>query len=235
MVEYVFHRNSFTDDPSAKIAHPVNVRVHTNDDMAAELFGGNIGISKPEARAAVEAFEDTILKWAGRGEAYNSLLFHIHFSIPGVYRGTETPDHVAVRITPSKQLTAAMSGQQLKKVEAPVALHIEEVRDAKSQSVGQHLTPGGNLTITGRNLKIVGAAEGIGLLLIPADAAQPSLSIPKEDLILNQPSRLIIVVPTACVSGMAYQLKLSTHYSGDNTVPLKTARSITYDKILTAL
>ncbi|MDR3328836.1 MAG: DUF4469 domain-containing protein [Prevotellaceae bacterium] len=232
MLEYVLQDNLITPDATDKMAHPVNVHVHNNADLVEELLDRNIGISKPEAAAAIMALGEIILKWAHHGEAYNGELTHIHFSIPGTFHDGEAPTKVAVRVTPSKALVAAAEKLQLKRVEPSATIALSEVKDAKTGDVNSRITLGGNATITGHNIKIAGDHESVGVWL---DGASGSVRVPAADVVQNEPSRLIVVVPaTLHGAGAAYHLRVVTQYSGGNK-SLKEPKSCTLEKQLTAV
>jgi hypothetical protein len=231
MLEFVLQDHLLSvADTTDKVARPVNIRVRTDADMAEALAKRNIGISKPEALAALAAIGEITQEWVGNGEAYNGSLTHIHFSIPGVFRDSETPNKVAIRITPSKALTTAVEGIRLKKVEPSATILITEVRDSKTGEANSHITRGGNIIVMGHNIKIVGENEGVGLWFVPQDSAHPTLQVPAQDIVVNDPSRLIVVVPTALVSQTTYYLKAATLYCGSGARPLKEQRVFTFEK-----
>ena len=64
MIDYVFEENLLTKDKSNdRSAHVVNQHSYTEEDIAAAIAEGNIGISKAEALAALEAEAEIIKKW----------------------------------------------------------------------------------------------------------------------------------------------------------------------------
>ena len=55
MVDYVLEKNLLTKDkPNDRYARPVNVKTHTQSDLAEAISRRNVGISKAEALAMLE-------------------------------------------------------------------------------------------------------------------------------------------------------------------------------------
>jgi hypothetical protein len=82
-------------------------------------------------------------------------------------------------------------------------------------------TAGRNYTLNGRLIKVVGEHESVGITL--TDASGKVSKLPNDMLVVNNPSQLIILLPSDLTDGH-YTLTVTTQYSGTNTL-LKTPRS----------
>jgi hypothetical protein len=111
---------------------------------------------------------------------------------------------------------------------ADTGARVDQVVDMKTGSVNDVITPGGNLKITGHKIKIAGTDVMNGIYFATGTA---TIIVPAKDIIINQPSEIIIVIP-ATLTAKTYQLKITTQYSSGSTF-LKKPRTVLFDKILT--
>lgn len=105
---------------------------------------------------------------------------------------------------------------------------ILQVKDVKSGSVNDLLTPGRNLRISGSKLKIAGDDPAVGVFFTDT-VSQASTQVEVSDIVTNNPSELMVVIP-ALPAG-TYQLKVVTQFSG--SMMLKEPRTALLDKVLT--
>lgn len=107
---------------------------------------------------------------------------------------------------------------------------IGQVTDIKTGSVNDLLTPGRNLKIVGHKIKVAGEAPACGVLFIPHSGG-PSVKVDPSDIVVNNPSELIVVIPQ--LESRKYFLQITTQFSGNSKAPLKEPRHATFDKLLT--
>jgi hypothetical protein len=111
---------------------------------------------------------------------------------------------------------------------ADTGLSISQVTDVKTGSVNDLLTPNRNLKITGRKIRVDGDKEGIGVYFVN-QTSRESAKVDPADLVVNDPSELIIVIPEL-VAG-TYKLQVNTQFSHNSL--LKDPRTVLFDKVLT--
>jgi hypothetical protein len=108
MIDYVLENNALTKEkPNDRRARVVNQHSYTESDLADAIARRNMGISRPEALAMLEAASEIELEWLLSGSSINLRLAHFHPSIPGTYEEGEYPKEAAIRITPSKEVAEA--------------------------------------------------------------------------------------------------------------------------------
>lgn len=112
---------------------------------------------------------------------------------------------------------------------ADVDPRVDQVVDLKTGSVNDVITPGRNLRITGHKIKVAGEHATNGVYFSLGDV---SAKVAKEDIIVNNPSELLIVVPPELIPRKDYSLKITTQYAGGNHF-LKEPRTVIFDKPLT--
>lgn len=108
MIDYVFKKSHLVNSRlDAQHARAVNVRSCTENDLADEIVRRNMGISKPEALALIEALTEIQLEWIAEGKALNLRMANFHYTIPGAYGEGEFPQKAIVRVTPGREATEA--------------------------------------------------------------------------------------------------------------------------------
>jgi hypothetical protein len=232
MIDYVLEYNSLTKDkPNDRRARVVNQRSYTEEELSAAIAGRNIGISKPEALAMLEAEAEIIHEWIAGGNSINLKTAHYHPSIPGAYEEGEYPKEAVIRITPSKEISEIARTIPLRHVEPVAQISIDFIHDVKSDTSNDKVTIGGTVKITGHNLKITGDKPGVGAEFISLEDPEAIYPIPEVDIIINHPSELMVIAPKMTV-GEPVVFKVTTQYSHGKT-DLKEPRSFTFEKELT--
>jgi hypothetical protein len=113
---------------------------------------------------------------------------------------------------------------------AEVGSYIAQVTDVKSGTVNETLTPGRNLKISGDKIKIAGDAADNGVYFIN-QAGGASTKVDASDIVVNNPSELIIIIPT--LTAGSYRLEVKTQFSAGCI--LKEPRTASLDKLLTVV
>jgi hypothetical protein len=233
MIDYVLEENLLTQDkPNDRRARVVNVHSYTEEDLAEAIAKRNIGISKPEALAMLEAASEIQLEWLASGDSINLRLVHFHPSIPGNYEEGEYPKEAVIKITPSKEAAEVAKKIHLRHVEAVNPMRIDFINDVKSNTTNDKVTRGGTVKITGHNLKVVGDAPTVRAEFISVEDPEANYSIPAQDIVINNPSELMVIAPAMVLDELVV-FKVTTQYSGSSI--LKVPRSITFEKELTVV
>jgi hypothetical protein len=110
--------------------------------------------------------------------------------------------------------------------------YIAQVTDVKTGSVNDVLTPNRNLRIQGSKLKIAGENEANGVYFVN-QASQARVKVEASDIVNNNPSELIIVIPA--LEAGSYKLELATQYGSNSRNLLKEPRNAVFERILTVL
>jgi hypothetical protein len=105
---------------------------------------------------------------------------------------------------------------------------INRIKDIRSGSLNDILTPGGGLKIEGLKLKLTGTHPDIGIYFI-SKTTNERIKVPVEYMINNQNNNLLILIPG--LKPDSYRLELITQYAGKGT-PLNKPRNVTLGNIL---
>jgi hypothetical protein len=106
---------------------------------------------------------------------------------------------------------------------------IDSVVDMGTNAVNTNLSPGGNIKISGKNIKIVGEDPTVGIDII--DAAGESVMVQKMVRSRNGPTELVFICPA--LSAGVYRIKVTTQYSGGSKHHIEPPRTFTFDTPLT--
>ena len=88
-------------------------------------------------------------------------------------------------------------------------------------------TPGKNLTLTGRNIKVVGTDPSVGVTLTSVENPDTVIRITPADITINEPTRLIFVLPTTVTDGL-WTVSVTTQF-GSNRIMVKKPRTYVLD------
>lgn len=85
---------------------------------------------------------------------------------------------------------------------------------------------GRNLTLTGRNIKTVGTDETVGIYFTSVNNPSTVVKVPVEDITINEPKRLVFVLPAAVTDGL-WNISITTQYGSSGLV--KTPRTYEFE------
>ena len=98
----------------------------------------------------------------------------------------------------------------------------------KTGSENDLLTPNRNLKIKGYKLKLAGENPAVGVYFVNEATAERT-KVDASDIVTNNPSELVIVIPTLAAG--KYTLEVTSQFGG--SFILKEPRTSVLDKILT--
>jgi len=111
---------------------------------------------------------------------------------------------------------------------ADTSLSISQVTDVKTGSVNDLLTPNRNLIINGYKIKVAGEHADTGVYFVNQTSGE-STKVDTADLVTNNPSELIIMIPELAAG--TYKLQVTTQFGVSSL--LKEPRTVIFDKVLT--
>ena len=106
---------------------------------------------------------------------------------------------------------------------------IESILDTSTCRSDGQITPGRNLQIKGSCIRICSKKDDCGIFFIHCSSGK-TYKILRTDIVLNDPSLLLIFVPENMEKG-EYELKISTAYNGSQK-ELKQCRTTVFEKKL---
>lgn len=109
---------------------------------------------------------------------------------------------------------------------AVVSAHDAQHPGAVTRGEGVPVTPGQTCIIRGRNLKVGGTAQGVGVTLTRTDGDTPATHfIPATALYPNTPTQVGFVLPASAPDGSVWTVTLCTQLGSNGTALLKAPRT----------
>ncbi len=220
-------KNQLTEDP--------------NDYMASAVVNGSIGINDIVDELQNEGMElkrETVIDIVSRfnrkaadlvlsGYNVNTGLVYMRPVIKGVfYDKTWNPElnSVYVAINQGLDLRNAVAETVVEILgEQADPLEILSLTDTTTGKTDGTLTKGRNAELKGSYLKITGENPDCGIAFRHI-ATQAVTKLAPGDIVLNEPSRLLVLVPATLEAG-EYELSVTTQFTGGNTL-LKAPRTV---------
>ena len=128
-----------------------------------------------------------------------------------------------VNFQQSKELREALDNLSIRVIgEKQESRYITSCKSLSAECGEGQLVAGDSVEILGENIKVVGSHPSVGIELISEDG--DNIQIAKEQIIVNRPSKLIMLLPDNLPEG-TYTLMITTQYSRSSTM-LKKPKSI---------
>jgi len=229
-LDYALVENKFGEGFTA-IACPG--RSLTRDELIDRMTARGTTITKTDLLAVFNLADEEISKAAANGESINLPLLNTSFSLSGVYDSAMdvfdgNRHKLNLNLTKGVLLREAEKKVKLVKTSAVAPLpNIMEVKDFRSGTVNDRLTPDGVVEARGFNLKIDGDDPACGLWFVSEDGLQ---QMKAEIFIENKPSKITAFIPGLSLG--AWQIRVVTQHTGSGRL-LKTPKVFTYPKSLT--
>lgn len=194
-------------------------------DVLNEMNKQDTGL-RPETMAhVVDLFQRTVQDLVLSGYSVNTGLFRVVAQFRGVvYDGVWDPQKntVYALFTQDKNLRKAINATPVKILgEKGDAAYIIATEDIATRATNGIATPGRTFRLKGKNIKVAGPDERIGIYIV--DSAGNERKLPDDLLALNNPSEVIVQLPADLAEG-AYELHIVTQFSTGNKL-LKEPRS----------
>ncbi|MCU7542406.1 DNA-binding domain-containing protein [Riemerella anatipestifer] len=211
-----------------------------NDFVAVPLLGGSLGITeiiealkKEGMEIQTETAVDIITRFNRKaselvlnGYSVNTGLVYMRPAIKGVFydKTWDKEKHsVYVNVNQGLDLRKAVADTKVEILgEQSSPMSVFSITDKATGKADGTLTKGKNAEIKGTYIKIDGNNPKNGIVFKNLDN-QNEVKLLAEHIVLNKPSRLLILIPTDLDAGN-YELSITTQYSNGKTV-LKEPRT----------
>ncbi|MBT0550500.1 DNA-binding domain-containing protein [Riemerella anatipestifer] len=211
-----------------------------NDFVAVPLLGGSLGITeiiealkKEGMEIQTETAVDIITRFNRKASelvlneySVNTGLVYMRPAIKGVFydKTWDKEKHsVYVNVNQGLDLRKAVADTKVEILgEQSSPMSVFSITDKATGKADGTLTKGKNAEIKGTYIKIDGNNPKNGIVFKNLDN-QNEVKLLAEHIVLNKPSRLLILIPTDLDAGN-YELSITTQYSNGKTV-LKEPRT----------
>lgn len=236
-VKAYLYKNAFDTDGTSYYARPAGERTVTLEEVAASAVArGGATLTTEQLISAFRSLMAEATLQTCNGFNVNLEYFGISFKI----NGTSTSPNATYNSN-SHKLSYVFAPYEPMRSElentsvtfdglAEIYPEITQVTDMSTGATDSTLTAGQAFQLTGKNLKIAGEADGIGVHLVNVDDGTDTV-ISGYGILINQPKTVIAMVPSSMSSG-TYVAKITTQYSSSGR-SLAEVRTGSFDTQLT--
>lgn len=221
-------KNQLTPDPNDFTASAVSNGSVSVSNIIDELVSEGMEVKRETVLDIVTRFNRKSADLVLSGYSVNTGLVYMRSVIKGPFYGkTWDPDlnSVYVSITQGLELRQAVAETTVEILgEQADLIEILSITDSTTGKTDGTLTKGRNAELKGSFLKIVGDNPACGISFLNTTTQAITL-LDKADIVLNEPSRLLIIVPTTIDAG-EYELTINTQFTSGGAI-LKQPRSAT--------
>ena len=214
-----------TDDTSDKILEVHSKEGYTNKEIVDLMLKEITGLKRETLNHAVELYNRIITESLLSGHPVNTGLFYASPSFKGIIEDNvwnPEKNSIVVNFQTGKTLREEITKTSVEILgEKAAAMQVTDIYDMGSGAKDGTLTRDYTAICKGKNIKIVGDDEQVGLYLI--SSLETEEKIPANRISVNNPSEIHFHVPTDLTEGN-YTLRITTQYSG--RYQLKEPRSL---------
>ncbi len=231
---YLYENLLTKDNPNDYIARTVSERALSVKDICqAAVSRGGADVTAAAMEHATDLFLKEMAYQLCDGFSVNTGYFTAGTQIRGVFdspsESFNTEKHnILFQFNQGEKLRAEIPNIEIDILGlADASTVILQVKDVKSGTLNDMLTPGRNLKISGSRLKIAGDHKANGVYFVNT-ATENRIKVEADDVVVNNPSELIVVIPD--LPSGSYRLEVVTQYAV--SVMLKEPRTAAFDKTL---
>lgn len=215
-----------TDDKTDRIFQLEATRSIDTEVILDRMVAKNPGVRREIMSLSISLMDEVVSEALMNGESVNTGLFRGVAQFRGVSKHgawDAASNSIYVSFTQGKALREAIKDTRVEVLgERPVKFYIGSGLDAATRATDFSATAGRNYTFYGKNIALAGDDPSVGITLTSAGGAVTKIE--GDMIVLNEPSRIIILLPSGLSDG-EYTLTLTTQYKGSSTELLKTPRS----------
>lgn len=223
-------KNLLTDDPkdySASVQSKGSVGI---SDIIDELVNEGMEIKRETVIDIISRFNRKAADLVLSGYNVNTGLVYMRPVIKGVFYdkvwNAET-NSVYITINQGADLRNAVAETVVEIMgEQSQPMEILSITDSTTGKTDGTLTKGRNVELKGSYLKIAGENSDCGISFRDT-ATQAITKLRITDIVINEPSRLLILIPATLPDG-EYKLSITTQFTGGNSL-LKAPRTVVLD------
>lgn len=206
--------NFMTEDPDDYRGYVVTNGSYNLDDVIRMVKEEGVETSEATIKASVTRVNRKAAQLAVSGHNVNTGLVYLQPMIKGRFYDTvwDPARHsVYVVATQGADIREALADVEVRILgEKGEAMQLFTITNLVNGNTDGYLTRGRNAEIKGNAIKIDGEDESVGLFFTKTDTKE-AVKIPEEFIVVNEPSRVIILVPDTLEPG-EYEVSITTQY-----------------------
>ena len=191
-----------------------------------ELIAEGMELKRETAVDVVSRYNRKCADLALSGYSVNTGLVQLRATVKGAFydkRWDPERNQLHVSVTQSAELRKAAAAATVEILgEHGELIALFGITDLSTGKTDGTVTRGFNAELKGTYIKVAGDDPTVGVYLHNVDTGE-DIILPATNIALNEPSRLLLLVPADIVAG-TYELRVTTQYMSNNKL-LKTPRS----------
>lgn len=218
--------NLLTEDPSDFVATPVISGSIGVEDIIKELIKEGMEIKPETAEDIIKRFNRKTSEMVLNGYSVNTGLVMMKPAIKGVFydKTWDKEKHTLyVNINQGAVLRKAIQDAKVEILgEQTSPMSIFSITDKATGKTDGTLTKGKNAEIKGTYIKVAGEHSDNGIYFTNVENKK-KVKVEASDIVINEPSRVLILVPSTLTAG-TYELSITTQGSSGKSL-LKEPRT----------
>lgn len=220
--------NPLTPDPTDKTAVISSNGTLTEDDILDRIMEDGIELKRDTLKSVITRYKNKLVELVLSGYNVNTGVVYMHPLIKGVfYDKTWNPavNSVHVNMIQGAVLRKACAGTTVEILgERSDLIELYSVTDTATGNTNSSLTKGCNAELKGAYIKIAGDAPANGIFFRNTITGVET-KLPASNIVLNERSRLLILVPAELEAG-EYELRVTTQTTSNSKTFLKNPHSV---------
>ncbi|GHT67460.1 hypothetical protein FACS189452_05210 [Bacteroidia bacterium] len=219
-------KNNLTPDPSDFAGMVESFGSVGAEGLIDELVNEGMELKRETVLDVVTRYNRKCVDMALRGYNVNTGLVHLHATIKGVFHNkTWNPEANTLHVSVSqgaelRKAVAETSVEIIGEHADPIAIF--GITDMSTGKTDGTVTRGFNAEVKGTYIKLAGDDPTVGVYLRNTGTGEV-FKFPASNIALNEPSRLLLLVPPTLAEG-TYELRVITQFAAGNK-PLKQPRN----------
>lgn len=217
--------NTVTPDKDDKILSLVTAGTADKQRVISEIMSMNPGLEPETVEAVLNLEQRAMLKLLLTGFRVNNGLYSAVAQFTGVVEGMawdSERNSVYISLVQGKEMRDAINATTVNIIgEKGATMYVAGGQDTATRAYGFTATAGRNYEANGSKIKLEGSDPSVGLKLTDADGKETP--IPMDMVGVNEPKRLVFIIPAGLADG-EYTLTITTQYNGGHS--LKAPRSV---------
>ncbi|MDR3328940.1 MAG: DUF4469 domain-containing protein [Prevotellaceae bacterium] len=199
-----------------------------NAAIVDELVAEGMELKRETALDVIARYERKCIDLTLRGYSVSTPLVHMHATIKGAFHDktwSREANHLHVSLAQGAELRKAVGDTTVEVIGEkadPIALF--SITNLKTGATDGSVSPGFNAELKGAYIKVAGDDPSCGVYLRGL-SGQDDVKLEASSIVLNEPSRLLLLVPAGTRTG-AYELRVVTQYT-IGSKPLQHPRTVT--------
>ena len=198
----------------------------TLGDILEKMKKQDTGLRMETLAHAVDLYHRTLMESVLTGYSINTGLFRMVPQFKGVVEnGVWNPatNSLYVLLQQDKVLREGIAETSVKILgKKGSSAYISGSQDIATRATDGSATPGSPFRLKGKNIKVAGTDEAVGVYLLSSNGDRTKLSMDK--IVINYPSEVLVLLP-ADLAGGDYELQIVTQFTAGNWL-LRTPRTI---------